>query len=307
MPIHLPPISRRGFLAGSIATSAGLLSGALRGADTQARFDPNRFALLSDPHIDADVAKLGRKINMADHLRQVCAEVTRLDPLPGNLLLNGDLAFNSGESGDYATAVDLLKPVREAGVPIHIGMGNHDNRERFWAGVKNEHNADAPMKEKQVTVIDTPRARWIMLDSLVKTLEVRGRCGEQQLKWLAETLDADKHKASLVMVHHNPEIGAAAGKKGGLADTDELLSILSPRKHVKALFYGHSHRWAHEHREDGLHLVNLPTSAYIFQPEQPSAWVDARIGKSGAAMELRCLDTKHPWHGQKVPMKWRAG
>jgi 3',5'-cyclic AMP phosphodiesterase CpdA len=306
MPIHLPPISRRKFLAGSLATGAGLMASSwLRSAEIGATLDPNRVALLSDTHIDANVAKLGREINMADHLRQACAEVVKLDPLPGNLLVNGDFAFNSGEAGDYATAVELIKPVREAGVPVHIGLGNHDNRERFWAGLKDEHKPDAPMKEKHVAVIDTPRARWILLDSLNETLEVRGHCGEQQLKWLAETLDADKSKPALVMVHHNPEIGDAAGKKGGLADTEALLSLLSARKQAKALFYGHSHRWTHDRRDDGLHLVNLPANAYVFAPEQPSAWVDTRVEDSGATLELRCLDPKHPWSGQKVTLEWR--
>jgi 3',5'-cyclic AMP phosphodiesterase CpdA len=161
------------------------------------------------------------------------------------------------------------------------------------------------MKEKHVAVIDTPRARWIILDSLNETLEVRGRCGEQQLKWLAETLSSDKLKPALVMVHHNPEIGDAAGKKGGLADTDALLNLLSSHKQAKALLYGHSHRWSHERREDGLHLVNLPATAYVFAPEQPSAWVDARTEESGATLGLRCLNPKHPWHGQKVSMEWR--
>jgi 3',5'-cyclic AMP phosphodiesterase CpdA len=309
MPIHLPPlppVSRRRFIAGSLAAGAGLMSGGwLRGAEGESKFDPNRIALLSDTHIDADVKRIARDINMADHFRKACVEVLALDPPPRHVLINGDFAYGTGQAGDYAAAVEMLKPVREAGMPVHIALGNHDHRERFWAGIADSHNPDAAMKDKHVALLDTPRANWLLLDSLNVTNEARGALGADQLKWLAETLDANPEKPALIIVHHNLEIGDAAGHNGGVADTAELLEILSPRMQAKALFYGHTHRWLHEHREDGLHLVNLPACAYVFQPEQPSGWVDTRIGRSGATLELRCLNTNHPWHGQKLPMKWR--
>jgi 3',5'-cyclic AMP phosphodiesterase CpdA len=306
MPIHLPPLSRRRFIAGSLAAGAGLMSrGWLSAAEGVKQADPNRIVLLSDTHIDGNAATLGRGINMADHLRQACGEIVKLDPPPAHVLINGDFALKDGQAGDYATAVELLKGVRESGVPVTVALGNHDHRKRFWAGVADSHKPDAAMKDKHVALIDTPRARWLILDSLDVTDQARGKLGEDQLKWLAEMLDKDAKKPALVMVHHNPEIGEAAGKNGGVADTAALLELLSSRKQAKALFYGHSHRWTHEHREDGLHLINLPANAYVFSPEQPSAWVDAHVGKSGATLELRCLNTGHPWNGQKLPMKWR--
>jgi 3',5'-cyclic-AMP phosphodiesterase len=306
MPIHLPPMSRRRFLAGSAAAAAaGLMSpDVLWAADAPADADPHRVALLSDTHICADAARLARDINMAEHLRQTIAEVAKLQPRPAHVLLNGDFALDTGEAGDYATAVELLKPAREAGMPIHIGLGNHDHRERFWAGLPSENRPDAPMKLKHVALIDTPRANWLMLDSLDITRQVRGALGEDQLKWLAATLDAHADKPALVMVHHNPEL-AEKEVGGGVADTTELFAVLSPRKQAKALFYGHTHAWNHKRLDDGLHLVNLPATAYVFNPEQPSGWVDARLGSKGATLELHTLDPRHPWQGRKLTMKWR--
>src|SRR5690349_11921144 len=115
MPITLPPISRRRFLTGSIAVAgAGLMSHEwLFGADNASgagAVDPHRIALLSDTHIAADLAHVARNVNMAEHLRQVVAGVTALQPRPANVLLNGDFAFNSGESADYAAGVKLLEP-----------------------------------------------------------------------------------------------------------------------------------------------------------------------------------------------------
>src|SRR4051794_35300838 len=131
MPIHLPPISRRWFLARSLAAGAGLvLSPRLLAASKSA--DPNFWALFSDIHLAADRAQLGRGINMADHFRTVSDELLGLPKRPAGLFIVGDCAFNSGEKGDYATVAEVLEPIRAAQVPIHLALGNHDHRERFW-------------------------------------------------------------------------------------------------------------------------------------------------------------------------------
>ena len=56
MPITLPAVSRRRFLAASAAATAGLLT-RHNAFGVESAVDPSRFALLSDTHIDADVAR----------------------------------------------------------------------------------------------------------------------------------------------------------------------------------------------------------------------------------------------------------
>src|SRR5437773_12380834 len=112
MPIHLPPISRRKFLLRSLAAGAGLsLSASLRAASK--RTDPNSWALLSDIHLAADRAQLGRGINMTDHFTSVARELGALPKRPAGVFINGDCAFNSGETGDYARLTELLEPLRK--------------------------------------------------------------------------------------------------------------------------------------------------------------------------------------------------
>src|SRR5216110_2410347 len=101
MPIHLPPISRRQFLVRSLAAGAGLaLRPGLLAATRPA--DPDFWALLSDTHLAADRAQLGREINMADHFTTVSRELLALPKRPAGIFVTGDCAFNSGEKGDYA-------------------------------------------------------------------------------------------------------------------------------------------------------------------------------------------------------------
>ena len=305
MPIHLPAISRRKFLAGSLATGIALATrGSLFAADAKRAVDPHRIAFLSDTHIHADPARIAREINMADHLRQTCSEVLKNDALPSRVVINGDFAFSAGESADYVTAVDLLKPIRTAGIPIHVTLGNHDHRENFLAGVPDARQPVDPVKEKYVALIELERASLLLLDSLQIVNQTPGEIGAHQLAWLAKTLDAHTTKPAIVIVHHNPNLEGIKNP-AGLLDTAALFETLTKRKQAKALVYGHSHRWSHTERPDGLHLINLPATAYAFAKEQPLAWVDAKLGQSDAELKLMCLDPEHPGHEQSVKLKWR--
>jgi hypothetical protein len=301
MPVSLPPLSRRQFLVRSAAAaSAVALGGRLLGADATT-VDADRFALLSDVHIAADRAKVARRANMADHLAATVKEVAALSPRPAAGFINGDLAFGTGESGDYATLLELLRPLREAGLPLHLTLGNHDHRERFLAAVPEAQRDDSPVAQRVACLVESPRANWFVLDSLRETNEVAGAVGEGQLKWLGEALDARAPKPAIVMVHHNPDLDPT---HKALTDTAALMGLLTPRRHVKALLFGHTHAWSVK-EQDGLHLINLPAVAYIFQEGYPIGWVDLHLTDTGATLELRCVDPAHKQQGEKHELKWR--
>ena len=303
MPVHLPPLSRRAFLAGSLATVSGLLLGdSAWGADERGAADPHRFALLSDVHVAANRAAIQRNVVMADHLAGVVAEVAALSPRPAAAAVDGDLALGTGEAGDYAVLLDLLKPLRAAGVPVHLALGNHDHRDRFRAALPAPERRATPIKEKHAYVVESPRANWFILDSLDQTNAVPGTLGETQLRWLAEGIDARKDKPALVVVHHNPD--PEDPTRGGLTDTFPLLELIKSRRQAKALFYGHTHRWS-VRQDEGPYLVNLPAVAYVFREGDPSGWVDVRLTETGATLELRCVDPAHKQHGEKHELRWR--
>ncbi|HOX58878.1 MAG TPA: metallophosphoesterase [Candidatus Paceibacterota bacterium] len=303
MPIHLPAISRRQFLARSLAGSAAFLFGSSLLAASR-RADPNSWALLADVHIAADASRVARGINMTDHFTRVAREVLALEKRPAGVFIAGDCAYNSGETGDYRRLAELLEPIREAQLPVHLALGNHDHRERFREALRQEGTPKHPLPDRQVALVRTPRANWFVLDSLEKTLSTPGLLGEAQLHWLARTLDANRKKPALVLVHHNP---GTMTKVGGLKDTEALYEIIRPRKQVKAYIFGHTHAWTVEQDPSGLHLVNLPPVAYVFRESDPAGWVHATLERKGMRLELRCLDTAHKSHGQFVRLQWRAG
>lgn len=305
MPVFLPPISRRRFLSSSIAAAALALSQGC--ALSSSRKNANGVALLSDIHIAADPAKMARNVNMTTNLRAVIEEAIAWPQPLSNVFVNGDLAFDDGTAPDYGAVLKLLRPMREAGLPIHLGMGNHDNRENFWSTAAAEKSAPAGLPDRQATIVRLGTANWFMLDSLIKTRITPGLLGKTQLSWLARALDANSGKPAIIMVHHQPGTAPAPGKAGsGLEDTAELMAILRPRPQVKAYFFGHTHHWHVRQDQSGIHLVNLPPTAYLFEEGLPNGWVHADVHDTGARLELRCLDRSHKDHGQVVNLAWRT-
>jgi Icc protein len=305
MPVYLPPISRRQFLKSSLASAALAVSGGCATPGRQANGNGREWALLSDIHIAADPNRVDRNVNMTRNLEAVTKEVLAWPTLPSAVLVNGDLAFDGGGSADYSAVLELIRPMREHGLPMYLSLGNHDNRERFWKAAPFAKTTEPPLEQRQVTIVRTELANWFILDSLIRTKETPGLLGEAQRAWLVRALDANTNKPAVIAIHHQPE--ANGGDTGnGLNDTRELLAILRPRRHVKAYFFGHTHHWSIRQDASGLHLINLPPTAYVFQTGQPSGWVHATLKPDGARLELRCLDRSHPAHGQIADLAWRV-
>ena len=323
MPVYLPPISRRRFLTSSFTAAAALAFG--QGcALPKGERDEHGVALLSDIHIAANPELIAHNANMTNNLKAVTKEVIAWPQRPGTVFINGDLAFDSGTKNDYAAVLGLLRPLREEGFPIYLGMGNHDDRENFWEVLRASKSVQPRLPDRQAAIVRTPSANWFVLDSLIQTGVIPGFLGEAQRIWLAAALDANADKPALIMIHHQPaalvgsETGSGLEKAAetfstmiggptgsGLEDAEELFAILRPRRHVKAWFFGHTHRWEVSQDDSGIHLINLPPTAYLFEKGRPNGWVHATVQNNGARLELRCLNHAHKDHGQVVNLVWR--
>jgi len=318
MPIHFPPITRRRFLqtaAVGVGSAVGLgcsdsassapAAGAPVTALPPAAPVSHRMVLLSDTHINADPAKLAGRhsVNLTDNLKQVLDEVAKLDGPPGHLLINGDCAHIDGQAGDYEQLVKLIQPSREAGYDVHALLGNHDDREKFFAiGVQTQPEAPA-VAGRHVELIQMQRANWLLLDSLWQVNITPGELGEEQLAWVEKLLDQHSDKPMHIVLHHSFDFKDEPNF--GLRDTAALLDLLSPRKHVKVVYYGHTHNWSVTQRDDGLHEVNLPPTAYVFNAARPNGWVTCDLAEDACKLTLTCLSKDHPEHGQTHELVYR--
>ena len=134
---------------------------------------------MADTHVceDRNRVLLGVKPgeNFAQARKQLLAGSTR----PAGLFIAGDCACLEGTPGDYAALLELVRPIRAAGVPLHLVLGNHDQRENFrkaMAPLIPVAAAPSPVKGKFVSVLETPLANWFLLDSLDPKGGILGQC-----------------------------------------------------------------------------------------------------------------------------------
>lgn len=303
MPLHAAPLTRRSFLAQS-AAAAGLLV-YRQGWSADADANPNLFALLSDTHIPEGPDVVVRDTNMTANLQQVVREILTNKVKPSGVIFNGDCAYLKGLPADYANLAGCVAPLSQAGFPLHMTMGNHDDRGPFYEALKQQKPERPLLEAKHVTIIESPFANWFLLDSLTQVNVVTGEIGAEQRAWLAKALAARSEKPAIVVAHHTPQFDPPAEGKpwGGIQDTKEFMELLASHQHVKAFIFGHSHNWTTE-RRGAIHMINLPPVAYVFAAGKPNGWVLAEVSEKGLALELRSINPAHMQHGERLTLAW---
>ncbi|MDB6118731.1 MAG: cpdA 2, partial [Verrucomicrobiaceae bacterium] len=254
MPITLPALTRRQLLQRGASVGLGMLAGQHLALAEESKKE--LWLLFSDTHIAEDRTHIEREVNMAEHLQQAVKEVLRLQEKERayGLFVNGDLALKDGQQGDYAAFVDIMRPLRTAGIDLHLTMGNHDDRQKFWDGCEELAQNKKLMPLKQLDVITSALVNWVLLDSLQETNHTPGEVGESQLGWLDRTLRDLPEKPTVVMVHHNPQFPAGEGAKHtGLIDTEAFVRVLDKHSKAKAVIYGHTHNWEVKTKNSGHH------------------------------------------------------
>lgn len=305
MPLHMLPPTRRDFLQTTLAGGTAWLASRYSGA-AESESNDQWWALLSDPHIAGDPKKSARGITMLDCLNQIIDEILAESSPPEGVIINGDCAYSRGLAEDYATLSTALRRLSNAGLPIHMTMGNHDDREPFYDAFVSQRAHSALVDGKHVSILATPAANLFLMDSLLEVNVVTGELGQPQLDWLAAALDAHSDKPAIVFAHHNLQFQLKESQTtiGGLKDSQLLVDLLGSRPHVQAYVFGHSHHWSVGQWQDDLHLVNLPACSYVFNPAHANGWVKAKFGADQLALELRALDHSHSQHGEQHELQY---
>ncbi len=297
MPLHLT--SRRRFITqfGAAVALASIESSA-------ADVDSDLIAILNDTHIGAQHPSTA---SIPANLRNTIAWLLALPKRPAAVVINGDLALRDGKPGDYEHFAKLIAPLREAGVSLHLTMGNHDDRAVFYDVLKSEKPESPAVESKHVGVIHLAGANLFLLDSLKETMVTQGLIGEAQTGWLTKLLDQHADKPALVFAHHNPRLGGEALHfPGGLEDSEALWKEFAKRPQVKAYIHGHiHHRNFFEH--EGIHILNTPATSYVADKKtSTTGWTMLRLTNAGTEVTTHTHLTGHEWNGAKVDLVWRA-
>jgi 3',5'-cyclic-AMP phosphodiesterase len=297
MPIHLT--SRRQFISQLGAAVA------VSNVETfAAEVDESLIAILNDTHIGAQHPA---SASIPTNLRKTISYLLALPKRPAAVIINGDLALRDGKRGDYEHFATLIAPLRDAGVSLHLTMGNHDDRAVFYEVLRNEKPESPAVESKHVGVVKLAGANLFLLDSLKATMVTQGLIGESQTIWLTKLLDEHADKPALLFAHHNPRLGGdPLHFPGGLEDSEALWQELVKRPQVKAYVHGHIHHRDFNSHQD-IHILNTPATSYVADKKtSTTGWTMAKLSFTGGSFTTHTHLTDHEWNGNKVDLKWRS-
>ncbi len=298
-------LSRRQLLRGGLALAAWTLGPHWARAQEMPDVPPpemplppcdpkcTRWALLSDTHIAADPEDRYRGFYPHRNLQEVTAQIA-WDP-PDGVVVTGDLARTRGETEAYENFKTLLSPI--AGPrPIHLALGNHDDRGDFFRSFGPGYD-DGAVENKHVVTTEMGPVRLIVLDSLLNVNWMTGKLGPEQRIWLETILQTCDDRPTILFLHHT--------LNGELLDMRRLLEIIKPVPKIKAVVYGHSHKYGYSEFA-GIHLINLPATGFTLTRRQPVGWVEARLTKDSGEFTLHAIGGDRENDGRTQTLAWRS-
>lgn len=220
------------------------------------------FIHLTDLHLTATVDTHVNGQYPVHKLRQILERIRTMEIKLAFLLITGDLV-NDGQPAEYAMLNTLLPELQRFGVPVLLGMGNHDARGPFRQVVLGEQAVD----EQQPYYYSTEIAgvNLIMLDSQIPNA-VPGRLDEAQLDWLANELAKPVGVGHLIALHHPPVSSTVA-----LLDTmvltnpAALAAVIAKHDNVLGILSGHIH-FNHVARFQNTFSFTTPAVLYTIDP-----------------------------------------
>jgi len=286
-------VNRRQFLQGGLAWAAGIATLGPARVLGDDRDECTRWAFLSDTHVAGDPDNRYRGFYPYRNLQEVAGQIAY--NLPDGVIVTGDLARMRGQVEAYENLKSLLAPVSQER-PIYLGLGNHDDRTDFSMAFADSTGSGMVVGNKQVSAVVAGPMRLIVLDSLLVD-RAAGLLGQSQRAWLKTFLDACDDRPTILFFHHRPRID--------LLDTRRLFDIIQPSTKVKAVVYGHSHKFRFSEYK-GVHLINLPATGYNMSGSQPVGWVEAKLTEKGGEFTLHALGGNRKLDGCSERLSWRS-
>ena len=286
-------LNRRRFLRAGLAWAAGVAAVGPTRVFGQDLDDCTRWAFLSDTHVASDPDNRYRGFYPYRNLQEVAGQIA-CHP-PDGVVITGDLARMRGEVQAYENLKTLLTPITEQR-PVYLGLGNHDTHDDFAQAFKAGSGDVRTVEDKHVVTAVAGPMRLIVLDSLIAD-RAAGLLGSSQRMWLSSYLAGSDDRPTILFFHHRPQID--------LLDSKRLFDIIEPMAKVKAVVYGHSHKFNFAQYK-GIHLINLPATGYNMSGSQPVGWVEADLTSRGGRFTLHAIGGSRKYDGCTERLTWRS-
>lgn len=173
-------------------------------------------------------------------LSRVVDEILAMSPRPKRVVCFGDIALSYGLAADYAASKPILQRLIDAGVEVHITMGNHDRRSTFleyWP----EYGKNQLVRGRFTRVISLGTADLVLIDALKGADDraekdmgpVEGTIDPAQLKWF-ENFVAGAKRPFFVGSHQFRDLYVEGASP---------ISRAAKSGFFAGWIYGHDHSW----------------------------------------------------------------
>jgi len=205
---------------------------------------PTIVVQVSDLHLREGADGVGP----AERLERALAQVSTLQPYPDAVLVSGDVVDTPSRAA-YKQARELLGTL---GLPVHVIPGNHDDRDMLRAHLGSEaagagsggYEGERLGNGAPVNFAVTCGGLRLVGCDTTQPGQDGGALGDEQLRWLDETLGSEPQTPTLLAMHHPPALTGVRVMDAialALADRAPLEAMLEAHPQVRAITCGHVH------------------------------------------------------------------
>ena len=194
------------------------------------------FVHLSDLHFAGAGEEAWLGMDAAVQLGRVLDAIAAAGIEPACLAVSGDLV-NGPKAANYKALREGLGALERFGVPVILGLGNHDDRPLFRHLILGADEGGAEQPCFHSLVVDD--LRLIVLDSKGGTGGTIG-IGEEQLQFVAEQLCEPASRGSVLIIHHPPLPTGVPELRARLGGRERLAQVIAGSA-VRGILCGHVH------------------------------------------------------------------
>jgi len=191
-----------------------------------------KFIIMSDLHLVPE-GQTSITLDTSARLEQAVDAVLARHADAAFCILAGDLA-DHGEAAAYSRLKTIIARLP---IPVHITLGNHDDRPTFLDVFGADHAAETGHVDK---VIDAEGYRIILLDSS-EPGRVDGVLEEVQLDWLRARLAEAMDRPVIVVLHHNANALHIHSDTIRILEPDAFIDALKTHPDIRQVIAGHVH------------------------------------------------------------------
>lgn len=191
-----------------------------------------KFVVMSDLHLVPE-GEVSLTLDTAERFERAVEAVNARYGDADFCILAGDLA-DLGQAAAY----ERLKAIAaRVSIPLHVTLGNHDDRPTFFEVMGEHYRAETGKVDK---VIDAKGYRIVVLDSS-EPGRGDGLLEAGQLDWLRARLAEAVDRPVIVVLHHNANALHIESDDIAILEPEGFLEALATHPDIRQVIAGHVH------------------------------------------------------------------